>query len=59
MKKLLLLTTLLLLSACGTLNLENRIACTVAKDKAVYVSQYGQLGVASTIDPKDAQVLCK
>lgn len=60
MKKLLTtLPMLAVLSACGTLNLENRVACTVAKDEAVYVSQYGQIGVASKIDAKDTAVLCK
>ena len=61
MKKMILLTSLLLLSACGTLQgkLENRVACTVAHDKAFFVSEYGPLGIASTIANQDRDVICK
>lgn len=53
----LLLLTSLALSGCITL--DNRVACSVARDKAFYVSEYGQIGVASEIDNRDTAVLCK
>jgi len=61
MKKILLLTSLLLLSACGTLDgkLDNRVVCTVSKDKAFVVSEYGPVGVASTISKADQAIICK
>lgn len=37
----------------------NRVACTVAKDKAYVVSEYGPVGLSSTIDDRDRAVICK
>ena len=52
-----------LLAGCGTfdgLTFENHIACTVNKDKAVVVSEYGGwLGISSTIAESDREVICK
>lgn len=62
MKRLFALTILALtLSACGTLDgkFENRLACAVAKDKAYVVSEYGSVGISSTISSKDAIIVCK
>ena len=61
MKKLAILAMALLLSACGTLDgkLDNRVVCTVAKDKAFVVSEYGPVGLANTISNKDREVICK
>lgn len=58
------LTILLLpiLTACSFLpqqTLSNRIACTVARDQAFTVSQYGPLGLTSKIDPADGSIVCK
>lgn len=39
--------------------LENRVSCTVAKDKAFVISQYGPVGIASTIAEQDKNVICK
>jgi hypothetical protein len=33
--------------------------CTVAKDKAFGVSQWGPLGITAEVSPKDAAVICK
>lgn len=51
----------LLLTGCASPRsavYENRIAGTVAKDEAFYVSLYGQIGVASKISDKDVKILC-
>lgn len=47
------------LSGCATTIFDNRIACTLAKDKAFFVSEYGQIGIASTIADTDRAVICK
>jgi hypothetical protein len=66
MKRSLLLTALMsvavLTSGClATLDgkFENRVSCTVAKDKAFVVSEYGPVGIASKIADKDKDVICK
>lgn len=49
------------LSGCSSLsiNLDNRVTCTAAKDKAFVVSQYGGVGIASTIAEADRAVICE
>lgn len=49
------------LAGCATLdvNLDNRLACTVAKDKLFVVSEYGPIGIASTIADADRREVCK
>lgn len=49
-------------SGCATFDgklLENRVACTVAKDEAHVISKYGPVGVASKIADADRAVICK
>lgn len=59
MKHATILILLATLAGCSvTGQLENRVACTVARDGARYVSEYGPLGIASKIDAKDAAVIC-
>lgn len=50
----------LVLTGCSSLSgqLVNRVACTAAADKLLYVSFYGPIGVASVVDEKDAKVIC-
>jgi hypothetical protein len=43
----------------GCVTLDNRVACTAAKDKAFFVSEYGRIGVASQLSDKDREVVCK
>ena len=61
MKSLLIALAALALSGCGTLDgkLQNRLACSVAKDKLFIVSEYGPVGIASTIADADRAVVCK
>lgn len=49
-----------LTTACSSIsvNLDNRVVCTAAKDKGFVVSQYGGIGVASQIAAADATVIC-
>ena len=52
---------LLSLTGCGTIpegTFDNRIACTVAGDRAYVVSLYGPVGLASEIAEPDSQVIC-
>jgi hypothetical protein len=58
MKKSLIALAVLALTGCNA-TMSNRIACTVAKDKAFTVSEYGPLGVTQVVDAKDAAVICK
>ncbi len=39
--------------------LENRIACSAAKDELYVVSKYGRVAIASVISAKDREVICK
>jgi aromatic ring-opening dioxygenase LigB subunit len=59
MKRLVLLS--LLLAGCGTnpFNGEftNRVVMTLSGDEAHVNSMYGPLGIASKVDPKDAEVI--
>ena len=55
MKRALILCVLL--SGCA--QFENRVACTVDKSQALYVSKYGPIGVASEIAKQDAKAICK
>jgi aromatic ring-opening dioxygenase LigB subunit len=59
MKALILLS--LLLAGCGTNPLAgkftNRVVMTLSGDEAHVNSMYGPLGIASKVDPKDAEVL--
>lgn len=54
-----------LLTACSTIEgatgmtFDNRVACTVAGDKAVVVSEYGgRIGISSTISEVDRPFIC-
>lgn len=62
MKKLISVVLMtLVLSGCafdGQL-LDNRVVCTLAKDKAFVVSEYGPVGISSKISDKDKDVICK
>jgi aromatic ring-opening dioxygenase LigB subunit len=59
MKRLVLLS--LLLAGCGTNPFKgeftNRVVMTLSGDEAHVNSMYGPLGIASKVDPKDAEVL--
>lgn len=48
------------LSGCANLKgtFENRATCTVAKDKALVVSMYGPIGIASKLSDADTSVIC-
>lgn len=50
-----------LLAGCASLelNLDNRVTCTAAKDKAFVVSEWGPVGISSRIADLDAKVICK
>lgn len=60
MSRVLIVFLALLLPACATRPewLSNRATCTVAQDRALFVSMWGLFGVASVIDPRDAAVMC-
>lgn len=59
--KLVLILAAALLAGCSSLSqsLENRLACAVAGDKAFTVSQYGPVGISSTIAAADTAVVCR
>jgi hypothetical protein len=59
MKRSLLITLALALAGCNATMLTNRVSCTVAKDKALYTSMYGVVGVSSEVDDRDAKEICK
>lgn len=61
MKHALLIALAAALSGCVTLegHIDNRLVCTVAKDKAFMVSEWGPVGISSNIAAKDAAVVCK
>ena len=63
MKRSLIALIALALAGCGTFNgltFENRVACTVGKDKAYTVSEWGgRIGISSEIADADRAVICK
>lgn len=61
MKTIAIIAFALALAGCATFDvqLDNRVTCTVAKDKAFVVSQWGPVGVGSQVAAADAQVMCK
>lgn len=62
MKLILSLLMVMSLTACGTLSnldLSNRVACSVAKDRGFVVSMWQVFGIASDLDAKDVDVICK
>lgn len=56
MRKLLLIPAVLL---AGCAHFDNRVACTVSNDKAFFVSEYLNVGIAATISEKDKNIICK
>jgi hypothetical protein len=57
---ILLIATILLLAGCSNIpGLENRMSCTLAGDKALFVSQYGPLGISSTVADQDRAAVCR
>ena len=60
MIKLTLVLFVALLSGCASFkgNFENRIVCTLAKDKGYIVSLYGPIGISSEIAGRDSAVAC-
>ena len=61
MRKIALILLALTLTGCATLEgkIDNRVACTVGKDRAYVVSEYGPIGISSVISQKDAAVICR
>jgi len=58
---LLAVTTLLavfLYGCSSTGQFQNRLVCTVAGDKALVVSQYGQLGMSTELATTDSAIVC-
>jgi uncharacterized lipoprotein YajG len=51
----------MLLAGCASRPqaLTNRAACTAAGDQAYVVSMWGPIGVASPIDKRDGEVICR
>lgn len=62
MKRTLIALAALALSGCATfdgITLDNRVACTAAKDKAFVVSEWGPLGITGKLHDADRAVICK
>jgi len=61
--KIILILATLTLTGCGSTDslkgkFQNRVGCSVAGDKAFVISEYGPVGIASTIADADAAVIC-
>jgi hypothetical protein len=54
-----LLLSLLLTGCASPKWLENRVACTVARDEAHIVSKWGPFSIGAQVATSDAAVLCK
>jgi hypothetical protein len=62
MKRTMIIFAAFILAGCATfdgLTLDNRVACTAARDKAFSVSQWGPVGITAQIADADAKVICK
>jgi hypothetical protein len=60
MKTLASFIIVLTLTGCASLErqFENRILCTMAKDRAMVASMWGPIGIASNVRDADAAVMC-
>jgi hypothetical protein len=57
-----ILITAAALTGCATFDpkmIENRVACTVAKDEAHVISKWGPVGITAKIADADRAVICK
>jgi hypothetical protein len=56
-----ILVVVLPMTGCASLErqFENRILCTMAKDRAMVASMWGPIGIASNVRDADAAVMCK
>jgi hypothetical protein len=61
MRTIVVMAMSVLLAGCSTLQrqFENRILCTMAKDRAMVASMWGPIGIASNVRDADAAVMCK
>lgn len=61
MRKTLVALAVLILTGCAALDgkLDNRVACTAAKDKAFVVSEWGPIGITGKLHDADRAVVCK
>lgn len=60
MKKSLIILMTLAAAGCSTFKLaDTRVACTVAKDEAVTVMDFGALRIGGKVDDRDRAVICK
>ena len=57
MRRVAICIAALVLSACSSNPLTNRLSMTLAGDEAYVNSMYGPIGVTSKIDPKDAEII--
>lgn len=50
------------MAGCSSIGMDkylgNRVACTVAGDKAYVTSLWGPVGISSEIVPKDSKIIC-
>ena len=47
----------LLLAGCGTIDLSNRVSCTVGKDKVLLTSMWQFFGITVEADKRDAKAI--
>jgi hypothetical protein len=61
MKHLPIAMAVLLLAGCASLEgkTDNRVACTVAKDKLLLVAEFGRIGFSLAGTEADRAVICK
>lgn len=60
--KLTLIICAALLTGCAGFDpskFENRLACTVSKDRAYVVSEYGPVGITGRLADQDRAAICK
>jgi hypothetical protein len=57
MKRAAMILAAVLLSACESSPLANRVSMTLAGDEAYVNSMYGFIGVTSKIDKRDAEIM--
>lgn len=58
MRPMRLALILLAASLAGCVTFENRLACSLDRSEAYFVSKYGPVGIVSTIEESDAAHAC-
>ena len=59
MKRLFVVTALVTLAGCASIDLSNRASCTVGGDRVLITSMWQWFGISTELDKRDAAAILK